>query len=98
MKKLILIDNNARKYVVKDPQRFYDHLIECHTKNKIIEHSVHEENGFYFTVTEDLFKKVEDFFIKQVKQIIQKEHEKIKFKRQKKILWALTKELKLNIK
>jgi len=26
-------------------------------------HSVHEENGFYFTVTEDLFKKVENFVL-----------------------------------
>ena len=58
---LILKDNNSREYIVKDPQRFYDHLIEYHTTNKTADHSVHEENGFYFTVTEDLFKKVENF-------------------------------------
>ena len=44
-----------------DPQCFYDHLIKYHTTNKIADHSVHEENGFYFTVTEDLFKKLENF-------------------------------------
>ena len=61
MANLILSDNNSRKYIVKDPQRFYDHLIEYHTTNKIADNSVHEENGFYFTVTEDLFNKVENF-------------------------------------
>ena len=60
---LILRDNNSRKYIVMDPQCFYDHLIKYHTTNKIADHSVHEENGFYFTVTEDLFKKVEDFVL-----------------------------------
>ena len=63
MANLILSDNNSRKYIVKDPQRFYDHLIEYHTTNKIADNSVHEENGFYFTVTEDLFKKVENFVL-----------------------------------
>ena len=61
MNELILIDNNSKEYVVKDPKRFYDHLIKYHTKNKTANHSVHEENGFYFTVTEELFKKVENF-------------------------------------
>jgi len=63
MEKLILSDNNSRKYIVKDPQIFYDHLIEYHTTNKIADHSVHEENGFYFTVNEDLFNKVENFVL-----------------------------------
>ena len=63
MNELILTDNSSREYIVKDPQRFSDHLVEYHTKNKIADHSVHEENGFYFTVTEDLFKKVEDFVL-----------------------------------
>ena len=63
MANLILSDNNSRKYVVKEPQRFYDHLIEYHTTNKIADNSVHEENGFYFTVTEDLFNKVENFVL-----------------------------------
>ena len=60
---LILNDNNSREYIVKEPQRFYDHLIEYHTTNKIADNSVHEENGFYFTVTEDLFNKVENFVL-----------------------------------
>ena len=63
MKKLILIDNNARKYVVKDPQRFYDHLIDYHSNNNIADCSMHEENGFYFIITKDLFKKIENFVL-----------------------------------
>ena len=63
MNKLILIDNSSREYIVKDPKRFYNHLIEYHKANKTAEHSVHEENGFYFTVTEELFNKVEDFVL-----------------------------------
>jgi len=61
MTNLILSDNNSKDYIVKDPKRFYDHLIEYHTTNNIADNSVHEENGFYFTVTENLFKKVENF-------------------------------------
>ena len=63
MIKLILSDNNSREYIVKDPRRLYNHLIEYHTTNEKADHSVHEENGFYFTVTEDLFKKVENFVL-----------------------------------
>ena len=63
MTNLIIRDNNSREYIIKDPQRFYDHLIEYHAINKIPDNSVHEENSFYFTVTEDLFKKVENFVL-----------------------------------
>ena len=63
MNELILTDNSSREYIVKDPRRLHDHLIEYHTMNKIADQSVHEENGFYFTVTEDLFKKVENFVL-----------------------------------
>ena len=63
MNELILIDNSAKEYIVKDPRRFYDHLIKFHTMNEIADNSVHEENGFYFTVTKDLFRKVENFIL-----------------------------------
>ncbi len=63
MNKLILIDNSSREYVVIDPKRFYSHLIKYHTTNKIVDYSVHEENGFYFTVTKDLFNKVKNFVL-----------------------------------
>ena len=46
---------------MKDPQIFFDHLIDYHSTNNIGNHSTHEENGYYFTVTEELFTKVENF-------------------------------------
>ena len=61
MDKLFLIDNSGKEYFVKDPKLFYDHLVIYHNINKTGEQSIHEENGFYFTVTNDLFKKVENF-------------------------------------
>ena len=63
MNDLILTDNGSREYIVKDPRRLYNHLIEYHATNEKADHSVHEENGFYFTVTEELFNKVEDFVL-----------------------------------
>ena len=63
MSNLILRDNNSKEYIVTNPQRFYDHLIEYHTTNQIADNSVHEENGYYFTVTKDLFNKVENFVL-----------------------------------
>jgi hypothetical protein len=65
MTTLIIIDNLGRKYEVKDPQRFFDHLIDYHSTNNIGNHSTHEENGYYFTVTEELFTKVEKFIENQ---------------------------------
>ena len=50
---------------MKDPQRFFDHLIDYHSTNNIGNHSTHEENGYYFTVTEELFTKVENFIENQ---------------------------------
>jgi len=61
MTTLIIIDNSGRKYEVKDPQIFFDHLIDYHSYNNVGNLSIHEENGYYFTVTEELFKKVENF-------------------------------------
>ena len=63
MNELTLTDNSSREYIVTDPRSLYNHLIEYHTTNEKADHSVHEENGFYFTVTEELFKKVENFVL-----------------------------------
>ena len=63
MNELILTDNSSREYIVKDPRRLYNHLIKYHTMNEKADHSIHEENGFNFTVTEELFNKVEDFVL-----------------------------------
>ena len=53
MTTLIIIDNSGMKYEVKDPQRFFDHLIDYHSNNNAGDHSVHEENGYYFKIDSD---------------------------------------------
>ena len=63
MCRLFLIDNSGKKYFVEEPQSFYQHLVKYHSFDNKGDYSIHEENGFYFTVTKDLFKKVENFVI-----------------------------------
>ena len=62
---LKIIDNSGREYVVKDPQRFFDHLIDYHSNNNEGNYSTHEENGYYFTITVELYTKVENFIKNQ---------------------------------
>ena len=64
MHKLVLIDNNGREYIVKDPQRFYNHLTNFHCSDKKGDNSIHEEKGFYFTVTSEMLEKVTSFINK----------------------------------
>lgn len=56
--KMILIDDYGKTYTVKDVQRFKQHLIEFHSKNGKGDNSLHEENGYWFTVTPEFFQKV----------------------------------------
>ena len=63
MNKLILLDDNGRNYIVNNPKSFYQHLVDFHCTKKVPNFSIHEENGFYFTVTSELFKRVEDFVL-----------------------------------
>ncbi|MDC0056535.1 hypothetical protein OAJ74_00120 [Alphaproteobacteria bacterium] len=58
-----ITDNSGKEYVVKKPQRFFDHLIKYHSNNNVGDNSIHEENKCYFTVTEELFAKVKSFII-----------------------------------
>ena len=60
MTTLIIIDNSGREYEVKDPQRFFDHLIDYHSNNNVGDHSTHEENGYYFKVTQDFLEQIVD--------------------------------------
>lgn len=48
-------DNSGRDYTVHDPDRFYQHIQDYHARGV----SVHEENGYYFTV-DDAFRKMVD--------------------------------------
>jgi hypothetical protein len=54
-------DIDGRDYIIEDLDRFISHLEDFHTVNGKADGSLHEENGYYFTVTEELFTKVENF-------------------------------------
>tara|TARA_B100000929_G_scaffold226168_1_gene182468 strand:- start:287 stop:490 length:204 start_codon:yes stop_codon:yes gene_type:complete len=63
-----VLDNNGRKYLIKEINKFYEHLIEFHTNDGKANNSLHEENGYYFTVTEDFFEKIKKMFNSQNKK------------------------------
>ena len=64
MDKLVLKDNKERYYKVDNFKRFLNHLLEFHTSNGKANNSIHEENGFYFTVTSVMLEKVISFIKK----------------------------------
>ena len=64
MEKLILKDNSGRNYIVDNPKLFQKHLLEFHVYNDEADNSIHEENGFYFTVTSEMLEKVTSFINK----------------------------------
>ena len=63
-----VLDNSGKKYLIKQINKLYKHLIEIHTHDGRANNSVHEENGYYFTVTEDFFKKIKKMFNLQNKK------------------------------
>jgi len=58
---LELIDDHGKPYVVKDLDRFKQHLIDFHSRNGIGDNSLHEENGYWFTVTPEFYELVMRF-------------------------------------
>ena len=61
MKTLIVKADDGREYHIDDPNRFYQHLIDFHSDNSIGNNSVHEENGYYFTVIRSFYDTVKKF-------------------------------------
>lgn len=58
-KKLLLQDIDNRPYEVIDVNRFMDHLTAFHTDGTGEgDHSIHEENGYYFRITPDFYREV----------------------------------------
>ena len=51
-------DIDGRDYVVRDLDRFIDHLNDFHTVNGKADGSLHEENGYYFKVTQDFLDNI----------------------------------------
>lgn len=55
---LKLKDDLGKSYVVKDLDRFKQHLIDFHSINGKGDNSLHEENGYWFTVTPEFYELV----------------------------------------
>ena len=68
MPQLIVKDNEGNDYIVKEPNRFRQHLFDFHTLNGEADLSLHEENGHYFTVTKKLIDEVKNFISKNKKR------------------------------
>ena len=50
-------DRNGQDYEIQDIERFANHISKNHSSGV----SIHEENGYYFTVDDDFRKKILDF-------------------------------------
>ncbi len=58
---LKLKDDLGKPYVVKDLDRFKQHLIDFHSINGKGDNSLHEEHGYWFTVTPEFYELVMRF-------------------------------------
>ena len=59
MNKILLKDNNDKTYVVKDKESFHTHILNYHSSGT----SIHEENGYYFTVDDKFRKKIKELYL-----------------------------------
>ena len=53
-------DIEGRDYIIEDLDRFISHLEDFHTVNGKADGSLHEENGYYFKVTQDFLEQIVD--------------------------------------
>ena len=53
-----LVDIYVNECHVQDIQAFKEHIIKYHTYNGEPDGSIHEENGYWFKVTDEFYKKV----------------------------------------
>ena len=62
MEKIFLKDNHNRTYIIQDIKSFYSHVFKYHASGT----SVHEENGYFFTVDEKFRKKIKELYLKHI--------------------------------
>ena len=53
-------DIDGRDYIIEDLDRFISHLEDFHTVKGKADGSLHEENGYYFKVTQDFLEQIID--------------------------------------
>ena len=51
-------DIDGRDYIIEDLDRFISHLEDFHTVNGKADGSLHEENGYWFKISEEFYKKI----------------------------------------
>ena len=51
-------DDYGKEYNVTDLKKFKKHLLDYHSKNGKGDNSLHEENGYWFRVTESFYDKI----------------------------------------
>ena len=54
----IIKSDDGREYAIPDINIFFKHLTDFHSINGSDNNSLHEENGFYFTVTDEFYHSV----------------------------------------
>ena len=62
MEKIFLKDNHDRTCIIQDIKSFYSHVFKYHASGT----SVHEENGYFFTVDEKFRKKIKELYLKHI--------------------------------
>ncbi len=56
MKEAIIKDDHGRNYLVKDINKFKDHITKYHSFNNRGDGSLHIEDGRYFTISKEFYK------------------------------------------
>ena len=56
MREARIKDNFGRNYLVKDINKFKDHITKYHSHNNNGDGSLHIENGRYFTISKEFYQ------------------------------------------
>lgn len=51
-------DDYGKEFSIPDIKKFKKHLLDFHSKNGKGDNSMHEENGYWFKVTETFYEQV----------------------------------------
>lgn len=51
-------DDFGKEYRIPNLKKFQKHLLDFHSKNGKGDNSIHEENGYWFKVTETFYEQV----------------------------------------
>ncbi len=51
-------DVHGNDYSIKDLTSFKNHIIKFHTINGVPDNSIHEEDGYYFKVNQELYNQI----------------------------------------